>query len=97
MILSKLRPQNGFFDAQKLKKDSFGKMAPDGMAIDAHGNIFGAGPDGILVFSPFGQHLGTIQTNKRTFNCTFNTDKTVFYVTCDDYLLRIVLSYNNLI
>lgn len=82
------------FHAQELKENSISKMVPDGMAIGAKGNIFGAGPDGVLVISPEGQHLGTIKTNKRTSNCVFNKDKTVLYVTCDDYLLRIVLGYN---
>lgn len=81
------------FHAQKLKEASVSKMVPDGMAIDDQGNIFGAGPDGILVISPRGEHLGTIETKKRTSNCVFNKDKTILYVTCDDYLLRIVLGY----
>ena len=82
------------FDAQKLNEKSISKMVPDGMTIDAYGNIFGAGPDGILVISPKGEHFGTIKTNKRTSNAIFNKDKTELYVTCDDYLLRIVLGYN---
>ncbi len=88
-----IKNEKWIFHAQKMKENSISKMVPDGMAIDDKGNIFGAGPDGILVISPNGQHLGTIKTNKRTSNCVFNDDKTVLYVTCDDYLLRIVLGY----
>ncbi|MEM6632422.1 MAG: sulfatase-like hydrolase/transferase [Bacteroidota bacterium] len=78
---------------EALVEKSLSKQAPDGMAVDRQGNIFATGPDGILVISPEGKHLGTIRTNKRTSNCTFNEDYTVLYVTCDDYLLRIVLGY----
>ena len=89
----KIENEKWVFHAETLKKQSISKMVPDGMAIDANGNIFGAGPDGILVISPEGQHLGTIKTNKRTSNTVFNSDKTELYVTCDDYLLRIILGY----
>ena len=81
------------FDGSKLVEESVSKQAPDGLAIDPKGNIFATGPDGVLVFTPAGKHLGTIRTNKRTSNCTFNEDHTVLYVTCDDYVLRVVLGY----
>nr|WP_299344377.1 sulfatase-like hydrolase/transferase [Allomuricauda sp.] len=89
----KIKKEKWVFHAQKIKEKSISKMVPDGMAIDDKGNIFGAGPDGILILSPQGEHLGTIKTKKRTSNCVFNKDKTILYVTCDDYLLRIVLGY----
>ena len=81
------------FDVSQLLNESLSKQAPDGLAVDEQGNIFATGPDGILVLSPEGIHLGTIRTNKRTSNCTFNEDYTVLYATCDDYILRIILGY----
>lgn len=81
------------FDATALVEKSVSKQAPDGMAVDEQGNLFATGPDGVLVFSPEGKHLGTIGTGKRTSNCDFNEDKTALYVTCDDYVLRVILGY----
>ena len=89
----KLGEEQWSFDVRQLVEESVSKQAPDGLAVDEQGNIFATGPDGILVLSPEGKHLGTIRTNKRTSNCTFNEDYTVLYATCDDYVLRIVLGY----
>ena len=79
------------FDATELCKKSISKQQPDGMAINKEGVIFMTGPDGILVLTPEGKHLGSIKTDKRTSNCTFNEDETVLYVTCDDLVLRVLL------
>ena len=34
---------------------------PDGMRVDRRGNLFAAGPGGILVITPQGKHIGTIE------------------------------------
>lgn len=81
------------FDATKLWEKSVAKQRPDGMAINSDGIIFLAGPDGVLVLTPEGKHLGSIKTDKKTSNCTLNEDETVLYVTCDDYVLRVILGY----
>ncbi len=81
------------FDAKKIWEKSISKQKPDGMAIRKDGIIFLAGPDGVLVLSPEGIHLGSIKTDKRTSNCTFNEDETVLYITCDDLVLRVILGY----
>jgi len=62
---------------------------PDGMKVDAKGNIFGAGPGGIHVITPQGQILGRIETGERTSNCAWGDDGTVLYFTSDTYLCRI--------
>ena len=63
---------------------------PDGMAVDAKGNIFATGPGGVCIFSPAGKLLGRISTGERTANCTFGgKDKSILYVTADMYLCRI--------
>ena len=36
--------------------------SPDGLKVDDRGNIFAAAPGGVAVFSPSGEHLGTVVT-----------------------------------
>ena len=79
------------FDASELRRKSVSNQAPDGLVVNDEGILFATGPDGVLVLSPAGKHLGTIRTNKRTSNCDLNEDQTVLYVTCDDYILRVRL------
>jgi gluconolactonase len=79
-----------FFDATKW----VGKVKglPDGLKIDHKGNLFATGPGGVLIFSPQGKHLGTLQTGEATSNCAWGEDGTVLYVTVDMYLVRIKTS-----
>jgi gluconolactonase len=80
-----------FFDATPLRKA--GKIgSPDGMKVDAKGNLFATGPGGVLVFTPDGRHLGTIATGERTANCAFGDDGSTLYITADSKLLRIRLN-----
>ena len=65
--------------------------SPDGLKVDADGNLFATGPGGVLVFSPQGVHLGTIVTGKPTSNCAFGDDGHTLYMTADMFLLRIRL------
>lgn len=83
--------ENGrlFFDATSLGKTR--KGLPDGLKIDGDGNLFATGPGGVLVFSPQGKHLGTIQTGQATSNCAFGDDGRTLYMTADDYLMRVPL------
>jgi gluconolactonase len=77
-----------FFDATKwVGKERPG--APDGMKVDAKGNVFATGPGGVLVFSPDGKHLGTIATGVPTANCAWGDDGSTLYVTADKALTRI--------
>lgn len=64
---------------------------PDGLKIDDQGNLYATGPGGVWIFSPDGEHLGTIKTGQATANNAFNQDKSVMYITADMYLLRVVL------
>jgi gluconolactonase len=79
-----------FFDATKWAGKK--KGLPDGMKVDKKGNLFATGPGGVLVFSPDGDHLGTINTGERTSNCNWGDDGTVLYITADHKLCRIKLS-----
>ncbi|MEP6620160.1 MAG: SMP-30/gluconolactonase/LRE family protein [bacterium] len=79
-----------FFDPVHLKKA--GKAgSPDGMKVDANGNLFATGPGGILVLTPQGKHLGTIVTGERTANVAFGEDGRTLYITADHKLLRLRL------
>jgi sugar lactone lactonase YvrE len=80
-----------FFDATELRKASIDKQCPDGIKLDKHGNMFVAGPGGVLIISPEGKHLGTIRLDKPTGNCEFTDDGKFLFITCDDYLLRVNL------
>jgi gluconolactonase len=77
-----------FFDASEWVKEK--KIGlPDGMKIDHQGNLFATGPGGVQVFSPAGEHLGTIDTGVPTANCAFGDDGTTLYVAADKSLARI--------
>ncbi|MFY0688451.1 MAG: sulfatase-like hydrolase/transferase [Cyclobacteriaceae bacterium] len=92
---SKKLPLKGkvFFDFTKYVTESISQQEPDGFDINEDGIVFLAGPDGVMVISPEGEHLGTIYTGKRTSNCVLNEDETVLYATVDDYVVRIVMDY----
>ena len=77
------------FDATAMTKGR--KGLPDGLKVDADGNLFATGPGGVLVLSPEGRHLGTINTGQATSNCAFGDDGRTLYMTADDYLMRVKL------
>jgi gluconolactonase len=72
------------------------KGLPDGLKIDAEGNLFATGPGGVLVISPQGKHLGTIVTGQATSNCAFGDDGRTLYMTADDYIMRVRLKTKGL-
>jgi gluconolactonase len=76
-----------FFDVTELVGSKPG--LPDGLKVDAQGNLFATGPGGVLVFAPEGKHLGTLNTGQATANCGWGEDGSVLYITADSYLLRI--------
>jgi gluconolactonase len=76
-----------FFDSTRWAGKK--KGLPDGMKVDAKGNLFATGPGGVLVFTPDGTHLGTIATGVPTANCAWGDDGTVLYVCADHDLCRI--------
>ncbi|WP_282134263.1 sulfatase-like hydrolase/transferase [Seonamhaeicola maritimus] len=80
-----------FFNPGEIIKTSVAKQNPDGIKLDQHGNIFVAAGDGILVITPEGKHIGTINTGRTTGNCVFTDDYRYLFITADDYLLRVNL------
>ncbi|MBM4071585.1 MAG: SMP-30/gluconolactonase/LRE family protein [Planctomycetes bacterium] len=79
-----------FFDATAMSRKK--KGLPDGLRVDHQGHIFATGPGGVLVFSPKGEHLGSIETGVATANCGWGNDGSTLYITADSNLCRIKLS-----
>jgi len=65
---------------------------PDGMKIDALGNMYAAGPGGVWVYSPAGAHLGTIKTPETPANCAWGDDGKSLYITAVTGLYRVKLA-----
>jgi gluconolactonase len=63
--------------------------SPDGLKVDAQGNLWATGPGGVLVMAPDGTLLGRIDTGERTANCAWGGDGSTLYMTADNVLLRI--------
>jgi gluconolactonase len=76
-----------FFDAAPLRPGR--KGLPDGLKVDKFGNVFATGPGGVLVLSPEGRHLGTINTGEATANCAWGDDGANLYITADMFLCRV--------
>jgi gluconolactonase len=72
------------------------KGLPDGMKVDASGNLFATGPGGVLVFASDGTHLGTFNTGQATANCGWGEDGSVLYITADMYIGRVRLTTKGL-
>jgi gluconolactonase len=83
-------PQNGrILLNTKPLADKGGKGLPDGLKVDLNGNLWATGPGGVLIISPEGRHLGTINTGEATANCAWGNDGSVLYITADMYLCRV--------
>ena len=76
-----------FFDTAPLTRT--GPGLPDGLKVDRAGNVWTSGPNGILIISPAGKHLGTIQTGQPTANCGWGEDGGTLYITANTFLLRV--------
>jgi gluconolactonase len=65
--------------------------APDGLKVDAHGNVFCTGPGGVWVLSPGAEPLGLIRLPEQPSNLNWaGPDRSVLYVTAGTsvYCLR---------
>ena len=76
-----------FFDATAMQKGQ--KGLPDGLKVDARGNLWATGPGGVMIISPDGKHLGTLATGEATSNCAWGDDGSTLYITADMYLCRV--------
>lgn len=62
---------------------------PDGLKVDAKGNVFATGPDGVYVFAPGGDYLGKIVIGDKNANCGWGDDGSVLYICANDKLVRV--------
>jgi gluconolactonase len=76
-----------FADASKLYQKGDG--VPDGLKVDASGNVFATGPGGVLVYAPDGTLLGRILTGVPTSNVAFGEDGATLFVTANHRVLRL--------
>ena len=76
-----------FYDASQASKRL--KGMPDGMAVDAAGNLFATGPGGVLVIAPDGTLLGRLATGVATANCAWGDDGSTLYITAHMHLCRV--------
>jgi gluconolactonase len=81
-----------FADGSKWSKRPF--FGPDGLKIDREGNLFGARPGGISVYSPDGTHLGSIETGVPTSNLAWGDDGSSLYITAGPALYRLRTTTN---
>jgi gluconolactonase len=92
-----LGPGKTIYDATKDVADTKAmKGLPDGLKVDAKGNIFATAVNGVYVFSPDFKFLGRIVTNDKTANCGWGDDGTVLYLCTNDKLTRIKTSTKGL-
>jgi gluconolactonase len=77
-----------FYDAQPRVAAGEQGMC-DGMKVDRQGNVWSAGPGGILVLSPAGKLLGVLRTGEPTGNCAWGEDGGTLFITANMFLLRV--------
>ncbi len=68
------------------------KGLPDGVKVDAKGNVFATAVNGVHVLSADGKLLGRIVTNDKTANVAWGDDGSVLYLCTNDKLTRIKTS-----
>ena len=77
-----------FFDATSDPRPG----APDGLKVDHLGNVYSTGPGGILIFSPEGKHLGTLDIPERVGNVAWGgADHKTLYIAASSSIYRINL------
>jgi gluconolactonase len=67
------------------------KGLPDGLKVDAQGNIFATGPGGVWIFGREGKLLGKIKLEEATSNCALTAEGKTLFVTNDMQVLKIKL------
>ena len=77
------------FDASSYIGKKNMRGLPDGLKVDAKGNLWATGPGGVWVLTAEGRPLGRIATGEATANCGWGGDGSVLYITADMYLCRV--------
>ena len=65
---------------------------PDGLAVDASGNLYATAPGGVHVFSPEGDLLGVIDTGTPNANCAIGEDGKALFIAANNDVLRVPLA-----
>jgi len=66
---------------------------PDGMKVDVEGNIYSAGPGGVIILSPEGKHLATLLIPERVANVAWGgADRKTLYICASSSVYRVKLS-----
>ncbi len=65
---------------------------PDGLKIDASGNLFGTGPGGLWIISPAGKALGRIEAPEVPANVAWGDDGKTLYLTARTSVYRVRLT-----
>ncbi len=79
-----------FKDVTAMAKEPGMKGLPDGMKVDAQGNLWATGPGGLLIIAPDATLLGRIETQQNTSNCAFGgPDHTTLFMTVDMHVCRV--------
>ena len=94
-----VKPNGTLGDGKKfldLTQDT-SEAVPDGMKVDTAGNIYATGPGGVLVISPKGKHLGTIEVPEIPANCAWgDADGKTLYITARSSVYRIRLNVSGI-
>jgi gluconolactonase len=77
-----LGPKRNFAKYEGVQRDAQGiASGADGLAVDTEGRVYAATTIGVQVFSPQGQHLGTIPLSRAPQNLAFaGPDKKTLYI-----------------
>jgi gluconolactonase len=62
---------------------------PDGLKVDARGNLWATGPGGVHIYAPDGKRLGRLDTGEATANVAWGDDGSTLYIAADMYLCRV--------
>lgn len=62
---------------------------PDGLKVDAQGNVWATGPGGVWIFTPDGKHLGTIKPTEVPANLAWGGDGKTLFMTAHTSVYRI--------
>jgi gluconolactonase len=83
-------PANGRVFFEGIGSGVIEEGIPDGMKVDARGNVWVTGPRGVWVISPEGEHLGIVEVPENVGNIAWGgSDWTMLYIPSSTSLYRV--------